>query len=85
MVRLEFQENTKMLMVPTSNIFDQKHCRITIRTSLWKSRNTFRKIFSGQKLSTKGYSSWFKVNFEQILKRSWFLQTTFLIKHTAES
>ena len=42
MVQSEFQDNTKMLMVPTSNIFDQKHCRITIRTSLWKSRNTLK-------------------------------------------
>ena len=25
MVRLEFQENAKMLAVPTNNIFDQKY------------------------------------------------------------
>ena len=28
MVRLEFQDNTKMLTVPTNNIFDQKYCII---------------------------------------------------------
>ena len=27
MFRLEFQENTKMLTVPTNNIFDQKYFR----------------------------------------------------------
>ena len=54
MVRLEFQENTKMLTVHTNNIFDQNHCRNIIRTSLFNSRNSFRKLFfSGQKISTK--------------------------------
>ena len=45
MVQSEFQENTKMLMVPTNNIFDQKYCRIITRTSLCNSRNSFTKIF----------------------------------------
>ena len=45
MVRLEFQENTKMLTVRTNNIFDQKHCRIITRTSLCNSRNSFGKMF----------------------------------------
>ena len=45
MVQLEFQENTKMLTVPTNNIFDQKHCRNITRTSLCNSRNSFRKMF----------------------------------------
>ena len=85
MVQSEFQDNTKTLIVPTNNIFDQKYSRIITRTSLSNSRNSFRKCFSSQKLSTKGYSSWFKVNFNRILKRSWFLQGTFLIKNTAES
>ena len=85
MVQSEFQENTKTLMVPKNNIFDQQYCRIIIRTSLSNSRNSFRKNFSSQKLSTKGYSLWFKVNFKRIVKRSWFLQATFLIKNTAES
>ena len=31
MVQSEFQENTKMLMVPTNNIFDQKYC-VTLGT-----------------------------------------------------
>ena len=39
MVRLEFQENTKMLTVPT------KYCRNITRTSLCNSRNSFRKMF----------------------------------------
>ena len=85
MVQSEFQDNTKTLMVPTSNIFDQKHCRILIRTSLCNSGNSFRKTFFQSKLSTQGYGSWFKVNFKRILKRSWFLQATFLIKNTPES
>ena len=45
MVRLEFQENTKMLKVPTNNIVDQKHCRNIISTSLCNSRNSFGKMF----------------------------------------
>ena len=45
MVRLEFQENTKMLTVPTNNIFDQKYFRKITRTSLCNSRNSFRKMF----------------------------------------
>ena len=45
MVRLEFRENTKMLVVPTNNIFDQKYCRNITRTSLCNSRNSFRKMF----------------------------------------
>ena len=54
MVRLEFQENTKMLTIPTNNIFDQKYCRIITRTSLCNSRNSFRKMFfSSQEISTK--------------------------------
>ena len=86
MVQSEFQENTKMLMVPTNNIFDQKYCRIIRRTSLCNSRNSFTKIFSNQKTSTKAiYSSWFKVNFKRTLKCSWFLQITLLIKNTVES
>ena len=85
MVQSEFQQNSKTFIVPTNNIFDEKYSRIITRTSLSNSRNSFRKTFSSQKLSTKGYSSWFKVNFKTILKRSWFLQATFLIKNTAES
>ena len=46
----EFQDNTKTLMVPTSNIFDQKHCRIIIRTSLRNSRNSFREMFFQSKI-----------------------------------
>ena len=54
MVRLEFRENTKMLTVPTNNIFDQKYCRNMIRTSLCNYRNSFGKMFfSSQKISTK--------------------------------
>ena len=54
MVRLEFRENTKMLTVPTNNIFDQKYCRNITRTSLCNSRNSFRKMFFPvKKLSTK--------------------------------
>ena len=45
MVRLEFQENTKMLAVPTNNIFDQKYCIIITRASLCNSRNSLRLIF----------------------------------------
>ena len=45
MVQSEFQENTKMLAVPTNNIFDQKYCRIITRTSLCNSRNSFGKSF----------------------------------------
>ena len=45
MVQIEFQENTKMLMVPTNNIIDQKYCRIITRTSQCNSRNSFTKIF----------------------------------------
>ena len=53
MVQREFQENTKMLMVPTNNIFDQKYCRI-ITTSLCNPRKRFRKIvFSCAKISPK--------------------------------
>ena len=59
MVRLEFQENTKMLTVPTNNIFDQKHCRNIIRTSLCNSRNSFGKMFFQSKNKYQGYSSWF--------------------------
>ena len=81
MVQSEFQDNTKMLIVPTNNIFDQKYSRIITRTSLSNSRNSFRKTFSSQKLSTKGYSSWFKVNFNRIVKRSSFL----LNNNTVES
>ena len=53
MVRLEFQANTKMLTVPTNNIFDQKYCRKIIRTSLCNSRNSFGKMFFPVKISTK--------------------------------
>ena len=54
MVRLEFRENTKMLTVPTNNIFDQNYCRNITRTSLCISRNSFRKsFFPVKKLSTK--------------------------------
>ena len=41
MVQLEFQENTKMVIVPTNNIFDQKYFRNITRTSLSNSRNSF--------------------------------------------
>ena len=86
MVQSEFQQNIKTLMVPTNNILDQKYCRNITTTSPSNSRNSYRKtFFSSQELSTKGYSPWFKVNFNKILKRSWFLQTTFLIKNTVES
>ena len=44
MVRLDFRENTKMLTVPTNNIFDQKYFRNIIRTSLCNSRNSFGPI-----------------------------------------
>ena len=37
MVRLQFQGNTKMVIVPTNNIFDQKYCRNITRTSLSNS------------------------------------------------
>ena len=51
---MEFQENAKMLTVPTNNIFDQKYSRNIIRTSLCNSRNSFGKMFfSSQKISTK--------------------------------
>ena len=53
MVRLEFEENTKMLTVPTNNIFDQKYCRNITRTSLCNSRNSFGKMFFPFKISTK--------------------------------
>ena len=83
MVQSEFQQNTKTLMVPTSNIYDQKHSRIIIRTSLWNSRNSFKKMFfSSQKLSTKGYVVH---GFKRTLNCSWFLQTAFLIINTVES
>ena len=45
MVQSEFQENTKTLMLPTNNIFDQSYCRIIRSTSLCNSRNSFRKTF----------------------------------------
>ena len=80
MVQSEFQQNSKTFIVPTNNIFDEKYSRIITRTSLSNSRNSFRKYFSSQKLSTKGYSSWFKMNFNRIVKRSSFLLTTFFIK-----
>ena len=35
----EFQENTKILAVPTNNICDQKYFRNIIRTSLCNSTN----------------------------------------------
>ena len=44
MVRLQFQENTKMLMVLTDNIIDQNHFGNIIRTSLSNSRNSFGPI-----------------------------------------
>ena len=54
MVQREFQENTKMLMVPTNNIFHQKYCRIITTTSLCNPRKRFRKIvFSSAKISPK--------------------------------
>ena len=66
MVQSEFQENTKMLMVPTNNIIDKKYCRIITRTSQCNSRNSFTKIFFPVKKQVPrlGYSSWFKVNFK---------------------
>ena len=76
MVQSEFQENTKMLIVPTKNISDQNHCRIITRTSVCNYSKFQKNHFSHHKLITKGYSSWFK----RILKCSWFLQTTSLIK-----
>ena len=82
----EFQDNTKTLMVPTSNIFDQNHCRIIIRTSLRNSRNSFREMFLQSKIKYQRlYSSWIKVNFNRIVKHSLFLLTTFLMKNTLES
>ena len=45
MVQSEFQENTKTLMVPTNNIFDQSYCRIITRTSLCKSMEQFQEKF----------------------------------------
>ena len=42
MVQNEFQENTKMLAVPTNNIYAQKYSRMITRTSLCNSRNSFR-------------------------------------------
>ena len=54
MVRLDFRENTKMVTVPTNNIFDQNHCRNITRTSLCNSRNSFGKMFFlVKKISTK--------------------------------
>ena len=44
MVRLEFQENTKMLMVLTDNIIDQNHFGNLTRTLLSNSRNIFGPI-----------------------------------------
>ena len=44
MVQSEFRENTKILTVPTNNIFDQKYCRIKTRTLLCNSRNSFGKM-----------------------------------------
>ena len=44
MVRLEFQGNTKMLMVLTDNIFDQNHFVNLTRTLLSNSRNSFGPI-----------------------------------------
>ena len=41
MVRLEFQENTKMLTVLTDNIIDQNHFVNIIRTSLSNSMKCF--------------------------------------------
>ena len=84
MVKSEFQQNIKTLMVPTNNIFDQKYCRIIIRTSLSNCWNSYRKTFFQSKIKYQRHS-WFKVNFNRILKRSWFLQTTFLIKNTVET
>ena len=58
MVRLDFQENIKMLTVPTNNIFDQKYFRNIIRTSLCNFRNSFGKMFFQSKNKYQGYSSW---------------------------
>ena len=38
MIRLEFQEDIKMLTIVTDNIFDQNHFIYLIRTSLCNSR-----------------------------------------------
>ena len=50
MVRLEFQENTKMLTVPTNNIFVQNHGRIITRTSLCNSRKRNSQKISQRKM-----------------------------------
>ena len=71
----------RLWFLQTTLISDQTHCRIITRTSLCNSRNSFRNFFP----DNKGYSSWFKVNLKSILKRSYLLQTTFLITNTVES
>ena len=54
MVQSEFQQNTKTLIVPPRNIFDQKYSRIITTTSLCNPRKRFRKIvFSCAKISPK--------------------------------
>ena len=50
MVQNEFQQNSKTLITPTNNIFDEKYCRIITRTSLSNSRNSFRKMFCQSKI-----------------------------------
>ena len=63
MVRLEFQENAKMLMVPTNNIFDQKYCRIITRTSLCNSNEQFQdNVFFQSENKYQGYSTLFIIN-----------------------
>ena len=42
MVQSEFEENNKMVTVPTNNICDQKYFRKITKTSLYNSRNSFR-------------------------------------------
>ena len=49
MVRLQFQENTKMLTVPTNNIFDQKYFR---NISSWFDYNFKRILKCSQFLQT---------------------------------
>ena len=50
MVQSEFQDNTKTLIVPTNNIFDQKYSRIITKTSLSNSKNSFREMFFQSKI-----------------------------------
>ena len=53
MVRLEFRENIKMLLVPTNDISDQIYFVHIIRTSLTKSGRNFGPIQNVQYFSVK--------------------------------